>query len=129
MHALGIRTGYDLKKWPLPLLVDHFGKSGHHYFNIARGIDNRLVTNYRPSKSVGVEITFQEDIEDQATILQQLYALFDKALTKLAAKQMTAHTLTIKLKYHNFVQITRSRTLPQAITKMEALDVILADLL
>ena len=112
MHVLGIRTGNDLKKWSLPLLVQYFGKSGQHYFNIARGIDNRLVTNFRPSKSVGVEITFQEDIEDHATILQQLCSLFDKALTRLSVKQMTAHTLTIKLKYHDFVQITRSRTLP-----------------
>ena len=129
MHTLGIRTGNDLKKCTLPLLVQHFGKSGQHYFNIARGIDNRLVTNYRPSKSVGVEITFQEDIEDHLVILQQLYALLDKALIKLAAKQMTAHTLTVKLKYHDFVQITRSKTLPQAITRIEGFDVVLADLL
>jgi DNA polymerase-4 len=128
MHALGIRTGNDLKKWSLPLLVQYFGKSGQYYFNIARGIDNRLVTNYRPSKSVGVEITFQEDIEDQTTILQQLLALLDKALTRLAVKQMT-YTLTIKLKYHDFVQITRSKTLPQTITKIEGFEIILADLL
>jgi DNA polymerase-4 len=129
MHALGIRTGNDLKKWSLPLLVHYFGKSGQHYFNIARGIDNRLVTNFRPSKSIGVEITFQEDIEDHATILQQLCSLFDKALTRLSVKQMTAHTLTIKLKYHDFVQITRSKTMPQAITNIEGFEVILADLL
>lgn len=129
MHALDIRTGNDLKKWSLPLLVQHFGKSGQHYYDIARGIDNRLVNNYRPSKSVGVEITFQEDIADRTLILQELHALLDNALTKLAAKQMTAHTLTIKLKYHNFVQITRSRTLSQAITQVDGFDVIFADLL
>jgi len=129
MLALGIKTGNDLKQWSLPLLVQYFGKSGQHYFNIARGIDNRPVNNYRPSKSVGVEITFQKDIEDQTVILQQLYALLENALTKLAAKQMTAHTLTIKLKYHDFVQITRSKTLPQAITNIEGFEIILADLL
>jgi DNA polymerase-4 len=58
-----------------------------------------------------------------------LYALLENALTKLASKQMTAHTLTIKLKYHDFVQITRSKTLPQAITNIEGFEVILADLL
>ena len=56
-------------------------------------------------------------------------SLFDKALTRLSVKQMTAHTLTIKLKYHDFVQITRSKTLPQAITNIEGFEVILADLL
>jgi DNA polymerase-4 len=129
MHALGIRTGLDLKQWPLPLLVQHFGKSGQHYYDIARGIDSRPVRNYRPSKSVGVEVTYQEDLDDPAVILQQLLDLMDKALTRLAAKQMTAHTLTIKLKYHNFVQITRSKTLPQTITQVEGFETVLADLL
>lgn len=129
MHALGIKTGVDLKQWPLFLLIEHFGKSGQHYFDIARGIDNRQVNNFRPSKSVGVETTYQEDIEDRTVILQQLHILLGQALTRLAAKQMTAHTLTIKLKYQNFVQITRSKTLPQAITRMEGLDAVLADLL
>ncbi|MCX7098972.1 MAG: DNA polymerase IV [Methylococcales bacterium] len=92
MHALGIRTGSDLKKWPLPLLAQHFGKSAQYYFNIAQGIDNRAVNNYRPSKSVGVEMTFQEDIGGRETILHQLCLLFDKALARLASKQMTAHT-------------------------------------
>lgn len=129
MHALGIKTGNDLKQWPLTMLIEHFGKSGQHYFDIARGIDNRLVNNVRPSKSVGIETTYQEDIEDRTVIMQQLHILLGKALTRLAAKQMTAHTLTIKLKYQNFVQITRSKTLPQAITRMEGLDAVLADLL
>ena len=129
MHTLGIRTGNDLKQWSLPLLVQHFGKSGQHYYNIARGIDNRPVSNHRPSKSVGVEITFQEDIEDEAIILQQLHTLLINALTKLAAKQLIAHTLTIKIKYHNFVQITRRKTLPQEITDAKGFDIIFADLL
>ncbi|MDD1612679.1 MAG: DNA polymerase IV [Methylococcaceae bacterium] len=129
MHELGIRTGHELKQWPLPLLTQHFGKSGQHYYDIARGIDDRPVRNYRPSKSVGVEITYQEDLEDPAVILQQLLALLDKALVRLAAKQLTAHTLTIKLKYHNFVQITRSRTLSQAITRVDGFETVLADLL
>ncbi|MGR9086592.1 MAG: DNA polymerase IV [Gammaproteobacteria bacterium] len=129
MHALGIRTGLDLKQWPLPLLVRHFGKSGQYYFDIARGIDNRPVRNFRPSKSVGVEMTYQEDIEDPAIILQQLLTLLQQALIRLAAKQMSAHTVTVKLKYHDFVQITRSRTLPRPVTQAEGMEAILADLL
>jgi DNA polymerase-4 len=129
MHELGIQTGLDLKRWPLPLLMQHFGKSGQYYYDIARGIDHRPVRNYRPSKSVGVEMTYQEDLDDPNIILQQLLDLMGKALTRLAAKQMTAHTLTVKLKYHNFVQITRSKTLPQAITQVEGFEAVLADLL
>jgi DNA polymerase-4 len=129
IHDLGIRTGSDLKKCSLPLLVQHFGKSGQHYYNIARGIDSRPVRNHRGSKSVGVEVTFQQDIDDQTIIRQQLHVLVNAALTKLTAKQLTAYTVTVKIKYHNFVQITRSRTLPQAITDVKGFDAIFADLL
>ena len=47
----------------------------------------------------------------------------------ISCVRAAAHTLTIKLKYHDFVQITRSKTLPQAITNIEGFEVILADLL
>jgi DNA polymerase-4 len=129
MHDLGIHTGRDLKQWPLASLVRHFGKSGHYYYDIARGIDDRAVRNYRPSKSVGVEITYQDDLDNPAVILEQLRLLLDKALARLALKQMSARTLTVKLKYYNFVQITRSRTLPYPITREENMDALLAGLL
>ncbi|WP_020563968.1 DNA polymerase IV [Methylosarcina fibrata] len=129
MHELGIHTGRDLKQWPLASLVRHFGKAGHYYYDIARGIDDRAVRNYRPSKSVGVETTYQEDLDDPAVILEQLRLLLDRALARLALKQMSARTLTVKLKYHNFVQITRSRTLPYPITREENTDALLAGLL
>ncbi|WP_349431806.1 DNA polymerase IV [Methylomarinum sp. Ch1-1] len=129
MHALGIQTGHDLKKLPLALLLQYFGKSGQHYYNIARGIDPRPVNNHRPSKSVGVETTFQHDLADRDIIMRQLLMLFNKALKKLVGKQLTAHTVTIKIKYQNFVQITRSRTLPTAITDASGLEPIFAELL
>lgn len=129
MHELGIKTGQDLKKLPLALLQQYFGKSGQHYFNISRGIDNRSVNIHRPSKSVGVETTFQADIEDRTVILQHLLVLLQKALKKLADKKLTAHTVTIKIKYQNFVQITRSRTLPQAIVDSSGLEIIFTELL
>lgn len=129
MLALGIANGKDLKNQSLPVLLQHFGKAGQHYYNIARGIDKRPVNNHRPSKSIGVETTFQEDINDRKIIMQQLLTLFEKTLMKLAGKKMTAHTVTIKIKYQNFVQITRSRTLPQAITDKTGMDVVFAELI
>jgi DNA polymerase-4 len=129
MHDLGIHTGRDLKRWSLPLLVGHFGKAGHYYYEIARGIDNRAVRNYRPSKSVGMEITYPEDLEDPAVILQQLQLLLEKALARLALKQLTARTLTVKIKYHDFVRITRSKTLPHVISREDGMNGILAELL
>jgi len=117
MLALGIKTGRDLKRKSLSFLVQNFGKVGQHYHNIARAIDHRVVNNHRESKSVGVETTFQVDIKEYAEVLRHLHALLAKALTKLSEKQLTAQTLTIKIKYHDFVQITRSRTLTTIISE------------
>ncbi len=110
MHALGIFNGADLKQISLLQLQQHFGKAGQHYYNISRGMDHRPVKNHRVSKSIGVEITFQKDLDCLEDILQQLQKLFTNALTKVRAKKMLARTITLKIKYHDFEQITRSRT-------------------
>lgn len=129
MHSLGIKTGKDLKAQPLETLQRHFGKAGLHYYNISRGVDNRPVNNDRIRKSVGVEITFQHDIKFKQDVIAQLQSLLQKAQSKVAEKQLVAHTLTVKIKYHDFVQITRSRTLPHVITAKSALDDVFEDLL
>lgn len=129
MNALGIQTGKDLKLLSLEDLQQHFGKSGLYYYNIARGIDNRPVVSYRKSQSVGVETTFQQDINNIQTVLEHLQQLFDKALTKVTEKQLSAHTVTVKIKYHDFVQITRSRTLPQTLTASTRIVELLSELL
>ncbi|TAN70445.1 MAG: DNA polymerase IV [Methylobacter sp.] len=129
MHSLGIKTGKDLKELPLEMLLHYFGKSGLHYYSISRGIDNRPVNNYRIRKSVGVEVTFQQDIKLKQDVITQLQKLLEKALSNVAEKQLVARTLTVKIKYHDFVQITRSRTLPYALTAVAPIRAILEDLL
>ncbi len=120
MHAFGIKTGQDLKQQSLIFLIQHFGKAGQYYHNISRAIDHRPVNSHRESKSIGVETTFQIDIKERTEVLRHLQHLLEKALKKVKAKNLTAKTLTIKIKYHDFVQITRSRTLSISIT--ESLD-------
>lgn len=129
MHELGIRTGLELKNTPLPILQRHFGKSALYYHEIANGIDRRPVNAHRDRKSIGVETTFAEDIADPAVVKQQLWQLLSHALVKLTEKRLVAHALTIKIKYQNFVQITRGRTFPQAITETTANAQIIDDLL
>ncbi|MDD5276650.1 MAG: DNA polymerase IV [Methylovulum sp.] len=116
MQSLGIQTGADLRELPLEVLQQHFGKSAGHYYNICRGIDHRPVNNHRVTKSIGVETTFQQDIISRSAIIGHLQELLEKALQKVAEKNLTAYTLTVKIKYHNFVQITRSRTFPCQVT-------------
>lgn len=116
MQALGIHSGKDLRELTLAALQQHFGKSAAHYYDICRGIDHRPVNSQRITKSVGVETTFQQDIRSKAEILQHLHSLLAQALQKAADKQLLAYTLTVKIKFHKFVQITRSRTLPHSVT-------------
>ena len=129
MQSLGIQTGKDLKKLSLAQLQNHFGKSGLYYYNISRGIDNRPVNGHRISKSIGVEITFQQDIKTRQEVVQHLQNLLENALKKTTEKQLAAHTLTVKIKYHDFVQITRSRTLPHSVTSTSTTLAILENLL
>jgi DNA polymerase-4 len=129
MQSLGIQTGKDLKKLSLVHLQQHFGKSGLYYYNISRGIDNRPVNGHSISKSISVEITFQQDIKTRQEVVQHLQSLLENALKKVAKKQLAARTLTVKIKYHDFVQITRSRTLPQSITTASTILAVLENLL
>ncbi len=118
-----------MKRQPLTLLQQHFGKSAEYYYHIARGIDNRPLINHRIRKSVGVETTFAQDIKICEDVIECLQSLLEQALTKAAEKQLVAHTLTVKIKYHNFVLITRSRTLPTIVTLTSATREFLEDLL
>ncbi|MCK9609070.1 MAG: DNA polymerase IV [Methylomonas sp.] len=129
MHELGIQNGGDLKQIPLARLQQHFGKAARHYYDIARGIDHRLVNARRERKSIGVETTFAEDIGDSRIIMHQLRLLLGQALTKLSEKRLIAHTLTVKIKYQDFVQITRSRTLSEAIANTPEATFLLLELL
>lgn len=129
MQALGIKTGKDLKQLSLEVLQQYFGKSGQCYYNLSRGIDTRPVNNHRIRKSLGVETTFQQDITTKEDAIEHLQSLLEKNLKKIAEKKLDAHTLTVKIKYHDFVQITRSRTLPRSVTDTSATRIILEDLL
>jgi DNA polymerase-4 len=129
MHQLGIFTGHDLKQVPLEILQQHFGKAAEHYFNIARGIDHRQVNSQQIRKSIGGETTFQQDLDDPQQIIEQLQTLFEQNLAKLQAKNQSAYTLTIKIKYQNFVQITRGKTLSQPIKNNHQARLVIADLL
>ncbi len=111
MEALGIRTGADLKKWDEIELVKEFGKSGHHYYRIARGIDNRLVKPNRIRKSIGKERTFSEDISDLEWIRNFLDELAHKITESMNKLDAAGKTVTLKVRYKNFETVTRSETL------------------
>jgi DNA polymerase-4 len=110
MESLGILTGADLRARDLPFLRAHFGKSGQWYHDIARGIDTRPVEPNRPRKSIGTEDTFSQDIISHDAARRELARLVARVWQQAAAKGLRGRTVTLKVKFADFRQITRSLT-------------------
>lgn len=113
--ARGIATGADLRRRSLEELSRLFGKSGPYYFDIARGIDRRPVVPNRVRKSIGKETTLAEDCADTAQMLTILNELAERVAASLRAKDTSGLTLTLKLKYADFQNVTRSHTAAEPI--------------
>ncbi|MDI7776154.1 DNA polymerase IV [Asticcacaulis sp. EMRT-3] len=110
MQALGIETGADLRGRDLAFLVRHFGVSGRHYYNIARGVDHRAVRPDRERKSIGAENTFSSDISAFAPAWTELEPLVDKVWRHVEKHEVKARTVTLKVRFADFQTVTRSRT-------------------
>lgn len=115
MHRVGILTGADLKAWSQADLQARFGKVGAWYFNIARGVDLRPVNPNRERKSSGSETTFNEDLLDSEGICQGLLAMADDVWAWCEKSGRRARTVTVKIKWADFQQSTRSRSLAQTV--------------
>ena len=102
----------DLKKVPMEELVRLFGKSGAFYYEIARAIDNRPVDPNRIRKSFSTENTFETDLEGLPEILLQLKIIADELVQRTSKSRTRGRTLTLKIKFDDFEQITRSKSLP-----------------
>ncbi|MGB0178269.1 MAG: DNA polymerase IV, partial [Owenweeksia sp.] len=110
MKRLGIHHGKDLKKWDLPLLIREFGKSGQHYFNIVRGLQKSRVKPDRIRKSLGAERTFSRDLKSADDMKEALEDIMSKLQQRIEATHTAGKTVTLKLKYFDFEQHTRSFT-------------------
>lgn len=114
LHTMGIKNGADLRRTPAPVLVQAFGKRGQFYHDIAHGRDARAVKSERTHKSVGSETTFRDNISDNDDLRRHIYEQNAAAFGQLQKKQLLAYTITLKVKYANFTQVTRSHTLSTA---------------
>src|SRR3712207_2555072 len=129
MHRLGIRTGADLKAKPLSYLEQHFGKAGPYYHAIARGIDHRPVRPDRVRKSVGAENTFARDLVAFEEMRVELQPILDKLWRHCEQTGLRGRTVTLKVKYADFRQITRSRSLAAYVESRSVLEQVSLDLL
>ena len=110
MHALGIHRGKDLQKCTLEMLTRLFGKAGNIYYDFARGIDLRPVESVRIRKSVGCEHTLEKDITQKSSVIIELYHVATELIERLKRNGFAGNTLTLKIKFYDFKQITRSIT-------------------
>jgi DNA polymerase-4 len=111
MHRLGIQMGADLKQWSLSDLVHHFGKVGQYYYKIARAEDDRPVQPNRIRKSIGAENSYDPDLSNRSEIEAALEEVAGTLLRRLDSQRAVGRTLTLKVKYADYQQVTRSRTL------------------
>lgn len=120
LHAMNISTGADLRRASAVMLVNEFGKRGQFYHDIAHGRDERPVKAERQHKSVGSETTFQDNLSLDEALLVQIYEQNADAYIQMHNKQLIAYTITLKIKYADFSQITRSHTLSTAFDSAES---------
>ena len=116
---MGIFNGADLRKVSETHLVEVFGKAGHIFYDFARGIDPRPVITYRERKSVGCEQTFLEDIYTQSAVVIALYHTVLELLERISKSGFDGRTLTLKVKFSDFTQITRSFSQEKILKKKE----------
>jgi DNA polymerase-4 len=121
MHRLGIQTGADLRAQTREFLQHHFGKCGPWYYEIARGRDDRPVRPDRERKSSGSETTFSEDLTDREQIEAGVLAMADDVWAWCERTGSRGRTVTVKVKWTDFQQSTRSRSATTAIATRGAL--------
>ncbi len=111
LNLLGVKTIGDLCGFELDFLEKRYGKQGRHMYFCARGIDLRGVETVDTVKSIGNEETFGQDLIDLELIKKELLFLTTKVGERLRSHNIKGHTVTLKIKYHDFMTVSRSTTL------------------
>jgi DNA polymerase-4 len=115
MLDMGIKTGSDLKKIDKSRLIELFGKVGDHYYDIVHGEDSRPVNPHRIRKSIGKETTLNEDIDNIEQVIEILNQLALEVEELLKKHDIKGKTVTLKIKYFDFQNITRNITVEKPI--------------
>jgi DNA polymerase-4 len=116
MYQLGIFNGAILKTKSEDFLEKHFGKSGKFYYNVVRGIHDSEVKSDRTTKSVAAEHTFDVNLSSEIFMVEQLDKIASTLERRLKKHKIAGKTVTLKIKYSDFSQQTRSKTLPYFIS-------------
>lgn len=129
MYQLGIFQGKDLKAKSLEFLNEHFKSSGTYYYGIVRGIQQSVVTPDRIQKSIAAEHTFTKNLTSEIYMMERLEKIAEELENRLQKSKIAGKTVTLKIKYSDFTQQTRSKTLPYFIKEKSLLVETVKDLL
>ena len=129
MFKLGIFSGLDLKQKSEEFLIKHFNKMGVYYYNIARGVHNNEVQPNRVRKSVGAERTFSKNLTSEIYMIEKLENISVELEKRLLISNVAGKTITLKIKYSDFTQETRSKSLPYYVKSKSILFLTVRDLL
>jgi len=114
LARLHVRTFGDLSRVPVKILEKKFGKHGLKMHLLSMGIDERDVVPEHNAKSIGHEKTFLQDIMDLHAATKEILSLSNKVARRMRLEGVTGKTVTLKVKYSDFVQQTRSTTLKES---------------
>lgn len=129
MKKMGLHTGADLKKLAQEDMKQHFGKAGSFYFNIVRGIDDRPVQPHRETKSMGAEDTFPYDLTEVEEMNAELDKITETVVKRLKRYELQGRTITLKVKYSDFRQITRNRSFTKPVADADTIAATAKELL
>ena len=129
MAKLGIKVGADLRAKELDYLYEHFGKSANYLYHASRGIDHREVKPNRVRKSVGRERTYKDDLKTEVELREALSLVLASVWQRIEDNNAQGRTVTLKVKFSDFRQITRSQSRYDPVTGVEELTAIANELL
>jgi DNA polymerase-4 len=110
LRARGIERLVDVRTTDERILREAVGSMADWLRQLANGVDDRPVTPHRDAKSSGSENTYPEDLTDILAVREEIAEMAGRVVGWLARKNLTARTVTIKVRYSDFTTVTRSHT-------------------
>ena len=129
MKHAGIFTGKELKEKTRVDLCLRYGKQGNYYYNVARGIDHRLILSDRKRKSISVENTFSNHLMTLSDLQSNLKPITEEVFRRYQLGSVISRTISLKIKYGNFKQVTRSKSQKKGIVSFSEIQVLIKSLL
>ena len=128
LNRLGVFFGKDLQRLSIEELRDNFKSRADYFYNICRGIDYREVKSHRERKSVGCERTYDTNVQTKGDMKEELMKLLPRLMERTGKSEFKSRTLTMKIKFFDFKQITRSKTALKTLDSTEDVSEVMLEI-